>query len=236
MKLQEIFDQLSYGEFADLDLGNRNDGGIRVEDYPKIVPHINMALTALYKRFTLAYDEVYIQQYDHINTYYLDNKYAVTNTSSTEPIKYIQDSVYKPFNAEQLIKIERVFSELGDELYTNDDNTFSSVYTPTYNTIQVPHPVSDNAMRVIFTKGHDKIVLTGLDPNITIVDIPVSYLEPLLYYVASRVFAGMSGVDSQNQSNNYMSKYEISCQEIERLNLTQKDNTTNLRLEINGWV
>lgn len=236
MKLQEIFDQLSYGELGDLDVGNKHNGGIAVEDYSKIVPHINMALTALYKRFTLAYDEVYVQQYDHISTYILDNKYAVTNTGSTEPIKYIDDTPYKPFNGDLLIKIDQVFNELGQELYTNDSNTHSSVYTPTYNSIQVAHPVSTNAMRIIYTKSHDRILVEGLNPATTNVDIPVSYLDPLLAFVASRVFASMGGVENQNQSNNYMQKYEMVCQEIERLNLTQKDNTSNIRLEINGWV
>ena len=53
MLLSDIFEQLTMGEVSQLSLGGTNEGGVLPQDYPKIVPHINLALTEIYKRFNL---------------------------------------------------------------------------------------------------------------------------------------------------------------------------------------
>lgn len=50
MTLQEIFDQLAYGEFRTLSVG---EDGIQPKSYASMINHINLGLNALYKRFPL---------------------------------------------------------------------------------------------------------------------------------------------------------------------------------------
>jgi len=254
MKLVDLLHQLSQGELSQLKMGNRDDLGIRACDYPKIIPHINLGLTELYKRLNLKNSEVVIQQYDGIQTYYLDSKFAQTkvpnpplpndnpNNISTEHKYYIMDSVYQPFT-DNVLKIEAVHNELGEELYLSQDRSYFSgsdkywaVNVVGYNAIQVPYPEKENQMIVTYRADHDPIVLNE-NSNVNDIDVPISpsYLEPLLLYIAARVYTNLSSNEG-NEGNNYTQKFEASMAQIERLNLMNKDNTQNSKLDENGWV
>jgi hypothetical protein len=238
MKLSSIFEQLSYGELSQLAIGGAETSGIVLSsDYPKLITHINLGLLELYKRFDLSRKEVFVQQYDEINLYYLDSRFAVTNTESPEPIKYIQDSVYRPFT-DNVLRIEKVINECGSELYVNDDSKYWTVYTPDYNSIQVPWPDANNAMCITYRASPDVIPVVDVVPSEQEVNIPLSHLEPLLLYVASRIFASKPALNNESNSKGmeYMSKYELSCKRIEDLNLVQNNNTTNMKLQNAGWV
>ena len=123
MYLNELFDQLTYGELSQLEYGGVDNEGITQEDHKRILPHINLALTELHKRFLIREEEVTIRCYDHIETYVLDSKYAATNTESTEPYKYIHDTVFEPF-VDNVLRIEKVFNEDGQELFLNETDPY----------------------------------------------------------------------------------------------------------------
>jgi len=242
MKLSDLFDQLSQGELSQLKMGSRDEIGIRLCDYNKIIPHINLGLTELYKRLNLKTSEVVIQQFDHIQTYYLDSRYAQTNVDSQEPTKYIMDSEYQPFT-NNVLRIEKVHNELGEELYLNQDRSYFSgsnmywaVNIPSYNSIQVPYPEKENQMIVTYRADHDPIIFTE-EMNLQDIHVPISpsYLEPLLLYIAARVYTNLSSNEG-NEGTNYTAKFEASMQQIEKLNLINKDDTYNIKLEENGWV
>lgn len=233
MKLSTLIDNLVIGEFGQLGIKDDLLNG----NYSQLVPSVNLGLTALHKRFNLLTDDVYIQQYEHIATYYLKDKYRASNTGSTETYKYIDDTVFQPFESDRLIAVVAIEDEVGNNLKFNDDNSTSNVYMPAYNAIQCSTPVSDNVWRVIYTKDHARIVLTeGFDPSEVEVDIPEAYLEPLLYYIASRSHSGTGTLNQVNDANTYLAKYEAACQDLDRYGLVQRDSLTNMKLEINGWV
>lgn len=48
MNLQEVFDQLSVGELSMLSVGGNDQGVIDESNWDKVLPHINLGLTALY--------------------------------------------------------------------------------------------------------------------------------------------------------------------------------------------
>ena len=242
MQLSDLFEQLTQGELSQLQLSGRDSTGILQKDYPKIIPHINLALTELYKRFNLRTSEVVIQQYDHIQTYYLDKLFAQTNTDSDKPTKYIMDSQYQPFTDNVLI-IDTINNELGEELYKNQDRSFFkgsdkywAVSTPSYNSVQVPYPDNANQMIVTYRADHDPIIINE-DTQLKNVHIPISpsYLEPLLLYIAARVYTNL-GSNEGNEGNNYTAKFEASVKKIEELNLYVTEDTHNIKLEENGWV
>ena len=240
-------------------VGDMDTMTINVEDYPKIIPSLNLALTELYKRFPIRIEEVIIRQEPQISTYYLHSRYAMTNDKSSEPIKYIHDSVYEPFT-DNVLRIEQVFNELGTEipintnidygededynslkyepyLGTSVDYDFQSIVTPTYNSLQIlPHPVGQNNLLVKYRASHHLIkVSANLVPGETEVDVPLSMLEPLLLYVGGRIHANMHGEDP-NSGAGFIAKFEASCKKIEDLNLFNKGNVNNTKLERTGWV
>lgn len=234
MFLSDVFGSLTHGELAHLFMGGEDEAGIQVCDYPKVVSHINLGLSELYKRFPLKIGDVTIDLHDEIQTYYLDPRFAQTNVDSPEPIKYIRDSIYQPFKG-GVNKIEQVFDELGRELFLNNKNEYWSVYTPSYNAVQVPWPEKENTLIVHYRADHDNILIPGLNPDTQEVKIPYGYLEALLFYVGSRVHTPMGGEHTQ-EGNNYMTKFEQSCAKITELNLMNDDNTTNEKLDRAGWV
>jgi len=246
MKLSDLFDQLAYGELSQLSMGGREGSGIIQSDYHLIVPHINLGLTEIYKQFPLKQEEVFVQQFDHIQIYYLDSKYAQTNKpevgvtvvgGATDLIDkyYIMDSVYEPFK-DNVLQIERVFNEDGQEYFFNDKNEPYSVLTPSYNSIQIPYPMNENVMNVIYRAAHPKIELKGLNPDTEEIQLPLSHLEALLMYVAARVHSVQPSLEGQNDGNAYYAKFQASIQQLHQLALVNKDATTYDRLHENGWV
>lgn len=236
MLLSEVFDHLTYGELAQINIGGSDTQGITPDHYPQVIPHINLALTALHKRFPLRIQEIIVQQYEWIQTYILDERYAETNKASTEPIKYLMDSPLFPFK-NNVLKIEQVFSEFGEERPINDESSTFSVFTPTFNSIMIPYNDRANAFSVVYRANHEKIVINaGFDPTAIDLVIPDGLLEPLLFYVVSRVLSGMGGDAYQNESQLFMQRYEMACKEIEHLGLTNMQNARNQKLEIGGWV
>ena len=231
MFLSEIFDQLTYGELAHLEMGGGANYGVESKFYPSLVANINLGLTAIHTRFPLLAKEVIIQQYDHIQTYILNSKYAKTNGNSTEPYKYIEDSVYQPF-IDDVLKIEQAFDEGGVELKLNDENEFFSVFTTSFNTIQIPYPVAENSLAVVYRANHEKIVIDdNFNPNTIEIDIAWHLLEPLLFYVAHRYFVTNAPQDSVN----FLNKYNQSCGRIDINGMINKRDDTNNRLELAGW-
>jgi len=235
MYLSEIFEQLTQGELSSLYMGKVDETGIQVCDYPKIVPHVNLAVTELHKRFSLRVDEVTIQQYDQIQKYYLQRRFAQTNADSDEPIKYIVDSTYAPFNG-NVLRIEKVIDELGRELFVNESDEYWSVHTPSYDCVQMPYPEKENQMIVTYrADAESKIQIAELDPTTTLVPIPGYLIEALLLYVASRVFSNVN-TDGVNEGNNYLAKFEKSVQTVKDLGMDNEDNTYNTRLDAAGWA
>lgn len=236
MLLSEIFDSLRHGELGHMYIGGKEIDGIAAEDWPSIVSHINLGLTALHKRFPLRYEEVIIQQFEEIQTYYLRSKYALSNHSSLEPIKYIMDSEYQPFK-DNVLKIENVYSEFGQERSLNDDKDTFTVYTPQFDAIIKPYNCKENAMSVVYRANHDKIVVTDdFNPDAIEVNLPITLVEPLLFFVANRVLNGMGAGNNIQEANHYLSKYELACAQIETFGLINKEASSNIRLEKAGWV
>lgn len=241
MKLTEIFTQLAVGEFSQLALGGNGSGEIPPESYPKLIPHVNLALTALHKRFPLKEGSLSVQLIVGRLSYPLKPDYAVSNRRSRETDRFILDTSTEPF-IEDVLKIERVYNAAGKELGLNDESDSASVFTPTATTLKVPSAMvigpSPDLVRVVYRANHKKLVmgLSGFDPDRVEVELPDSHLEAFLYYVASRVHNPIGLSNEFHAGNNYAAKYEQSCMELELKNLRVDQGSQNTRLERNGWV
>lgn len=240
MKLRDIFEQLSEGEFRQLALGGSEASGILPANFGKVIPHINLALTEIYKRFPIKRKQVLIQQMEQITEYVLHERYAQSNTASLEPWKYIIDSEFKPFNnGDEVLLIEAVYDEEGDPYPLNDETEVYSVYTPTHRSVQVPFNDSNNRMVVIYRADHPKLQKTlGTDEEVLDqeVEITTTYLQPLLLFIAGRYLTSSGNAESVVDGNNFLQRFELSCNDINRLGLTVTENPTNEKAIRRGWA
>lgn len=235
MLLSEIFDQLAYGELSKLHVSGENGEGIRPEHYNSMVSHINLGLTKLHTRFALRTSEVIVQLNEGVNTYSLSSKYSVSANQSDVPFKYIIDTPEAPFT-DNILKVERVVDELGEVVFLNDSDEIYSVYTPTYNTLQVPEPSDEMSLCVLYRANHPKLSTGNVDPSTVEVDIPETHLEALLYFIAARVHSSIPDINGNTESSIFEFKYEQSCQRLITEGVEIRDNNSIDKLRSNGWV
>lgn len=237
MNLLDVFKDLSYGELRNNAIGNLipddNESEPDPKDYAQILSHLNRGLDRLYGRFFLASQEIYIQQYEAIETYVLDSRYAESNTASLEPIKYIADTVANPFQ-DNVLKIEQCFDELGNILFLNDQTEELSLFTPTFKSIQMPWPNEFNTVAVQFRAKHPDVIWTqGMDAELVEVAIPDSLYEALLHFIAYRAAPKMDG---GAEAMAYLAVYEQICKQVEKDGLYIQTEPGNWRFDWHGWV
>lgn len=223
MKLQEIFDQLTYGELSQLSIGGSEQGEISEANYPRVLAHINLGLTELYKRFNLKEKRLVVPLQRNADVYQL--------------------------NVDDILKIERVITDSEFEMTLNHESDPYSCFTPSLKSLRIPELVMNQgsslpdelkttALTVVYRANHPKIVIRFgyIQPERVEVELPSSHLQALLYFVASRAHNPIGMTNEFNAGNNWNMKYERACQELEAEGLQVDRGINNLRLNRNGWV
>ena len=235
LTLAEVFEQLTFGELAQTSMGGLEGQAVRPEDWRRLVAHVNLGLTELHKRFFLRTGEVLIQIFDHISFYHLHPRYAISNNNSTELYRYILDSAYAPFQ-DDVLKIEEIYNVRGEKVCLNDLNAPCSLFTPNYNTIQVPLPYAEDVMGVQYRANHPKIQWScDFDPKKIEVVLADGLLEALLLFVGSRVLKSMGG-EAMAEGITMMEAFEKSCAQAAEMGLEITPHYSNLKLDYRGWV
>lgn len=248
MKLKEIFDQLTYGELSQLSIGGDEAGVISPANYDRVLAHVNLGLTALYKRFPLKEGRVIVELQAGRTTYPITSRYAVTSRSSREPVRYIKDSAGAAFK-DDIHKIERVYTSAGWEFGLNDEADHYAMRTPSATTLVVPFdvvakPISlpdelkTDTLEIVYRANHP-ILMTDegdLEPELVEVELPYSHLEPLLLFVASRAYTPTGMSADGNLGNTYAAKYEAACLQLELINLRVDQGGQRDKLTERGWV
>ena len=148
-------------------------------------------------------------------------------------MKYIMDTSENPF-PDNLLKIEEVYNEVGEKLFLNDPDEDLSIYTPAFNQIQVPWPNDFNTVAVMYRADHPTVPYTsGMDPRTVYLELPRQLREALLFYVAARVFAGIT--TEKPEANDYYQKYLAEVQKVHRLGLYITTDQDNNRFTDNGY-
>lgn len=244
MKLQSIYDQLRRGELSQLSIGGQEQGIINENNHLVVLNAVNLGLTSLHTRFNLKEGNLKLILVPGTYNYVLKSAYGLGNSESTEVVRYIEGDFF-----DDLAKVEAVFTEEGHELELNTRAKYSCS-TPNTHTLRVPVPIVDqdidlhtslktNALDVVYRALHPEIVpdaYLGLDIEEVEVDLPYPYLEPLLYFVGSRLHhpVGMTGDFQMGAS--YAAKYEQACQRLENINLQVDKGAANTKFQRNGWV
>lgn len=232
MLLQTVLDHLKTGEFFLENLGGNDDDGVTSNNTEQLINYINLGLIDLYKHFNLSVKELHLKQYAQIQKYKIHSSKAISNTSNTD-LKYIIDTVDDPFT-DDILLITTVFDEKGCELPLNDSSKTNSVFTPKYNVLQIPCPEDENT-NVIIYRASPQLLKVTCDFNQE-VDIPITFLEPLLLFVASRYKAARPSQESLIESNNYMQKYISSINLIKSEGLFNSFKNTSTKLTDRGFV
>ena len=248
MKLIDVFNQLTTSELSQNFIGGSEEGQITEANYPKVVNHINLGLTALYKRFYLKEGRVPLTMVAGRSIYPIHSKYAVSNTKSREPVRYLQDTVTDKFT-DNIFKIEAVLTDAEKELALNDVLDPLSITTTSPTTLRIPTALvaqgpdlpdhyKTSQLTIVYRANHPLIDATApvFFPEQIELELPESHLEALLLFVASRANTPGGLVNEFNAGNNYASKYEMECLRLEQFNLQIDHNTSNHRLIRNGWV
>lgn len=248
MKLQEVFDQLTYGELSQFAIGGNEAGVINPANYNRLIPHVNLGLTALYKRFPLKEGRLILELQSGRITYPIQSNYAVSSRTSKEVVRYIKDTTATAFK-DDIHKIERVYTDKGFEFGLNDEADPYGMFTPSATVLRVPAEVAAQVIglpdelkspriELVYRANHPLIVADGadLEPESIELELPYSHLEPLLFYIASRVHTPTGMTNETNMGNTYFAKYEASCQQLETTNLRVDQGGQSDRLYRNGWV
>lgn len=225
MTLQEIFDQLSSSEFSQLSIGGLAQGVLNNVNKGKVIPSINLGLQALHTRFTIREGATVLELVPDLFAYTLHSKYAVSNTASTQLVKYIRDDLAMESFADDVLKVERITMEDGFDLELNDEHGYYAASTPESNVIWLPVDIVNQidglpdaykgeTVEVTYRANHKKIALTS---SLTedLVRLPMAYLEPLLYFVASRLHSPTGGANANNTADPWFQKFEIACRRLE---------------------
>ena len=249
MKLAEIFAQLTHGELSQISLGGAAAGEVNASGYLQLVSHVNLGLTALHKRFQIKENRLILNLIEGVINYPLKSSYAVNGVESFVAVRTIQDTVLNPFK-DDILKVERVYTDVDWELGLNNESDKYSVFTPAFNSLRIHKDLVDpsislpdwlltESLTVVYRANHR--ILTADDdidfPEDVEIDLPDSYLEPLLYFIASRIMNPIgSGQGEMNMGNNYAAKYEQACQALEVANLQIDQGSQRTNLQRNGWV
>lgn len=238
MKLSDVFFSLASGELSQLNLVDSVTGEISADKYRQVISHVNLGLTALYTRFPLKQGRVNITLQSNRITYPLNTR---------EDTELFAEPGGDEFG-DDILKIEEVMTERGFSLGLNDSSDPYSCYTTSMTTLRVPITVVSkspdmpgdlitDSLIVVYRANHPPIVMkTGFNPDRVYLELPMSHLEPLLYYVASRVNNPIGITNEFHAGNSYAAKYEKSCAALEIANISPDQGAQNTRAQRNGWV
>ena len=228
MKLNDIYTQLSSGELRQLFLRDIDNplAGVKEEMFPQLLPSIQLGLTELHKRFALREGHMTV---------------PLVSGEKTYPLVPTSDVV---------LKVEHVYGVYGQEPYRlvldelrNPEavrmSTLNSLMIPT-DEEQAPWLKETTELAVVYRADHPKInaAVANAAPLAVTIDLPMSHLEALCFYVASRIHNPMGMTPgAMHEGNNYFQRFLESVQTLKNQNLElDSDDDCNGKLYSRGFV
>jgi len=238
--LQKIFDDLAYGEFANIKIGRSQLDSITEADYPRIISALNLGLIELYKRFKLKEKEVTLYPYSQVYLYYLRSEYVGVTAELSSSIYLISKEYDDPFN-DDLVKVLEAYDELGDEIPVNDSNyPDTGIFTPTQDSIKISSANELTQIDIVYQAYYPPIELTRtFNPKTYKLYIPEYTLDALLNFIAARVFKGKTSKAAEGEvqlSTTFSQQYEIACRKITNYGLIDEATTKSKQFTNNGWA
>lgn len=232
MRLTDLIDSLNFGELSQLRFGQETEEGITAGNIHRLVPHINMGLSALHSRFRLRVGQ------RRVALEYGRESYPLTSAEGQGRVLQV----------ERVLWPEGLDSAPGfrvtPDLPLDDEGHPLSIYRATPTTLRVPLVMQDmgvTQLEVTVREDHPALVWEEgfFYPEEIEIDLPPNYLEPLTYFVASRLInpigVGMPNTEF-HEGNNYAAKYEQACQRLEYGGYKVQGEAEDTRFQRHGWV
>lgn len=232
MNVDDFIEQLCLGELSNLYLGEQGLVELHPNRRRKIILYTNQGLKALCSRFQLVKKELIVRGLDHVSLYPLRKEHSMTNGTARH--KFIDDRYCDPFEGD-VIKILDVFNELGMKFPMNDVEKSESMFTPTYDTLQITHPVLGQGYSVIYQALAPKLSFdsTGCQEF----NLPPMLEEALVAFVAGKVYEHMNGEANKATAQGHMATFESKCLEAGNLDMTAESAVpSHNKAEQRGFV
>jgi len=241
MVLQDLFDTLASGEFANISLANSVTGSIKEEAYPRIVRAINRGLLELYKRFILKKKKVYIVQQDGLTHYYLRTSY-LGFLNSTTVNSYLLDHPTEDFQ-DDVLRILGITDKEGTVVPLNPsppitDKTFFQ--SSQYDVLNLETVDTGQVFTIEYQAKYPQIIITEtFDPEVYQLYYPPFIEEALINYVASSLIKGKTTKASEGEgyaSNTFAARYENACAKLIELGIAEEAAFQDNRFKTKGFV
>jgi hypothetical protein len=190
-----------------------------------VIGFINLALVALYSRFTIKTQEIILALGGDNTEFKLDG---------TDSRVTVGNVVYNPAVHGGVMSILGAYEEDGSSISLNNEKDPFSVFTPSYDTVQVPVNTTGQYISIVF-KCNPKFITVTDSVSDPIIPIPLVLLEPLLHYIGYRAHGSVDGNINTENNTHYM-RYEASCQAIERLGSMTADDVSSQDISVKGYV
>lgn len=236
MKLREFLKYLETTALTGINLGRNTTAGITTNNHTEVIGHLNDTIQKLFTEFTdNRHEMVYIDLHDEINFYTLDYEYAQSNTTSTQPVKYIADTAESPFN-KKVLQIITAYDEIGGELDINNMNSEDSLFVVDFKTIQVVKPATGNTIVVVYQAGPG-MLLTDIENYLDQeVDIPHFALYLAKLDITNHILMNRKTAESEMEANKYSQLYQIELQRLKDKGYRIAEGTRISKLEDRGWL
>lgn len=236
MNVTQLLQRLSYGPLSNLSMSNDGDGTIVDAKHPALIGHANEGLLKLYSKFNLKEAELVLEQMATVTGYRLHSKYSLENAAANPTLPhYIIDSALRPFT-DDLIKVLAVYQTGGAQVPLNDDNHSKSLFTPTFDLLQVPDPEDGAPLYLIYQAKHAILAGSGAGYLDAIIELPEVLEEALVAYVAHKVYFYMNGVENTAKSGNFLALYTNMCNEAVEQDLVSTSlSSTNSKFDGRGF-
>lgn len=236
--LKDLFDLLATGELSNLKLSQNLDGTLSEEEYGKVINHINIGSVELHKRFNLSQREIILHVCPTQNEYHLkSNRIALLQNMNTRT--YLEDRGNNDREI-NLIEVLNVFDESQTPLKMNDRHAIPYILQQAPDVLKITKLFTPRIFHISYQAYPSKIIINDdFNPESYEYDIPQSIIEPLLYYVAARVYKPMGSNDSTANSDKaaaYQQQYELACQKIALFGLDAQHNDDENTFERDGWA
>jgi hypothetical protein len=236
--LKDLFMTLATGEFSNLSFNTELAGNTIAASHHKIVDHLNLGLIEIYKRFRFLEGELRLHVDPTVSMYYLreDRLASLDNISTSRYIERPTD--YEGFL--NILELTGVFDEAGTELKINKRSVAPVIRQMAPDVLKITKLDSAQILELVYQASPSRIVLDAdTDLTTAAVAIPDTIIEPLLFYVASRVFKPVGANNSTAQADksaSYQQQYELACQKLTLLGLDFHDNDQDDHFTADGWV
>lgn len=238
INLQDLFDDLAHGNFANMAVGRSQTTLISPDQYPRIVSLVNAAILAVHTELPLKTKTLDIHQRTDITTYYLRSEH-VGDPDSGDPEIYIDGTGVDPVDAD-IIQLVSAVDEEDTLMHLNDLGYPEHLFTPQQDVVKMT--IGDILHVITFTYKATLPpikVEAGFDPITVNIEAPAFIRAALANHIASRFFVGTNSQaveGQQHTSATFQYQYYKEIEIIRRNFLAPELDPGTGRFESNGWV